>query len=51
MSSLMTVLFFLSAPAAAVCSEAQTAVMNKLFFEGFPGGNMDVLDEIFHPGV
>ena len=48
-SSLMTVLFFLSAPAAAVCSEVQTAVMNKLFFEGFPGGNMDVLDEIFHP--
>jgi predicted ester cyclase len=33
----------------AACTDTQTAVMDKLFFEAFPGGNMDVIDEIFHP--
>ena len=35
--------------AYAACTDAQTSVMDKLFFEAFPGGNMDVIDEIFHP--
>ncbi len=47
--SLCATLLFLHSPAEAVCPEAYTALMNKLFFEGFSGGNMDVIEEVFHP--
>jgi len=35
--------------AYGACTQAQIALMDKLFFEGFSGGNMDVIDEVFHP--
>jgi predicted ester cyclase len=33
----------------ATCTEDQKYVMDKMFYEGFPGGNMEVLEEVFHP--
>ena len=35
--------------ANATCTTEQNYVMDKLFNEAFPGANMDVIDEIFHP--
>ena len=33
----------------AACTETQTALINKLFYQGFSGGNMEVIDDVFHP--
>ncbi len=35
----------------AACTEAQTALLHKLFYKGFSGGNMTVLEEVFHPEI
>lgn len=53
MNNIITPVLFilLSIPPAlyATCTDVQTDVMDKLFFEGFSGGNMEVIDEVFHP--
>jgi predicted ester cyclase len=31
------------------CSDTQLNIMDKLFYQGFSGGRMEVIDEVFHP--
>lgn len=41
-----------AAPATATCPEgANRTLIEKLFYEGFSGGNMTVIDEVFHPEI
>lgn len=47
-SSLLLILNLTHNIVNAECTEAQSALMDKLFYEGFPGGNMEVIDEVFH---
>ena len=41
----------ISTNAAATCPAANKALLEKLFFEGFSGGNLTVVEEVFHKDI
>ncbi len=47
--TVLLILSLVNTSAQATCSASQVNLMEKLFYKGFSGGNMDVIDEVFHP--
>ena len=45
----LLLILFTALPTYGACTSKQTALMNRLFYDGFSGGHMDVIDEVFHP--